>query len=138
MTIAIKYVDGRKGAILEGSGRLKGAEFIAANNELFARDFVAEPLLYILFDGDHATAVDVTVQDLRDIAQQDVRASRELPRLSVAVFAQDPLSYGLARMWQAYVDASGWRTAVFQARAAAVAWLRSEVAERTRIDITLE
>jgi hypothetical protein len=138
MTIAIKYVDGRKGAILEGSGRLKGAEFIAANNELFARDFVAEPLLYILFDGDHATAVDVTVQDLRDIAQQDVRASRELPRLSVAVFAQDPLAYGLARMWQVYVDASGWRTAVFLDRAAAVAWLRSEVAERTRIDITLE
>ena len=98
----------------------------------------AEPLLYILFDGDHATAVDVTVQDLRDIAQQDVRASRELPRLSVAVFAQDPLAYGLARMWQVYVDASGWRTAVFLDRAAAVAWLRSEVAERTRIDITLE
>jgi hypothetical protein len=98
----------------------------------------AEPLLYILFDGDGATAVDVTVQDIRDIAEQDVNASRKLRQVSVAVFAQDPLSYGLARMWQAYVDASGWRTAVFQARAAAVAWLRRQVAERTRIDITLE
>jgi hypothetical protein len=138
MTIAIKYTDDRKGAILVGSGRLKGAEFIAANNELFARDFAAEPLLYILFDGDGATSVDVTVQDIQEIAQQDVEASGKLPHISVAVFAQDELAYGLARMWQVYVDASGWQTAVFRDRASAVTWLRKDVAERTGIDITLE
>ena len=138
MTITVKYADDRKGAILVGSGRLKGTEFIAANNELFARDFEAEPLIYILFDGDHATSVDVTVQDIRDIAQQDIEASSKLPHVLVAIFAHDELAYGLARMWQVYVDASGWRTAVFRDRAAAVKWLQKEVAEGTPIDITLE
>jgi len=139
VTITIKYVDGRKGAILASSGRLKGAEFTAASKELFARDFTADPLLYVLVErGDDVTAIDVTADDVRDIARQDIEVSSKAPNVSVAVLAYDTLSYGLARMWQAYVDGSGWRTAIFQDRAAAVDWLRTEVAERTGITIALE
>jgi hypothetical protein len=139
VTITIKYVDGRKGVILASSGRLKGAEITAANNEVFARDFTADPLLYVLVErGADLTAIDVTADDVRDIAQQDLDVSSKAPNVSVAVLAYDTLSFGLARMWQAYVDGSGWRTAIFQDRAAAVAWLRTEVAERTGIAIALE
>ncbi|HEX6842918.1 MAG TPA: hypothetical protein VF113_15385 [Stellaceae bacterium] len=137
MTIAIRYTDGRTGAVLLGSGRLTGTELATANRELFARDFVAEPLLYVLIDGS-TIAVEVTDQDIRTIAQENVRVSARAPQVAVAIFVRNPLSYGLARMWQAYVDASGWRTAVFEDRAAAVAWLRSDVSERTGIAITLE
>jgi hypothetical protein len=127
MTIDIMYVDGHKGAVLAGSGRLKGSEFLAANEELFARDFVADPLLYVLFDADQATAIDVTSDDVRDIANQDLRVSHQLPHLIVAIYAQEKLTFGLARMWQVYVAQSGWETAVFQDRTEAVNWLKKEV-----------
>jgi hypothetical protein len=138
MTINIKYVDGRKGVILESSGRLKAAEFAAANEEIFTRDFTAEPLLYVLVErGDDLTAVDLTAEDVREIAEKDIEVSSRAPNVLVAVLAYNTLSYGLARMWQAHVDASGWKTAIFQDRAAALDWLRTEVAERTGIVIEL-
>jgi len=137
MAIDILYTDGRKGAVFAGSGRLKGAEFIAANNELFARDFATDPLLYVLFDADHATAVDVTNDDVRRIADQDVSASRQIPHLVVAIYAQESLTFGLARMWQVYVQLSGWVTEIFRDRTAAVAWLKKEVATRTGVSIEL-
>jgi hypothetical protein len=139
VTVSIRYVDGRKGVILVSSGRVKGAEFTAATKELFARDFTAEPLLYVLVErGADVTAIDVTAEDVRDIAEQDIEVSSKAPNVSVAVLANNTLSYGLARMWQTLVDASGWRTAIFQDRAAAVDWLRTEVAKKTGIAIELE
>jgi hypothetical protein len=139
MTITIKYLDGRKGAILASSGRLSAAEFAAANEELFTRDFTAEPLLYVLVErGDDLEAVDLTAEDVREIAQRDIEVSPKAPNVSVAVLAYNTLSYALARMWQAHVDASGWKTAIFQDRAAAVEWLRTEVAESTGFTIELE
>ncbi len=131
MPIDITYMDGRKGAVFAGSGRLKGAEFIAADNEIFARDFATDPLLYVLFDTDHATAVDVTSDDVRAIAEQDLRVSGHVPDLVIAIYAQESLTFGLARMWQTYVQQSGWVTNVFRDRAAAVTWLKGEVAART-------
>lgn len=138
MTIEVRYLDNRRGAIMVCSGRLKGSEFISASREIFARDSVAEPLLYILMDGDEASSVDVTADDIRDIAEIDVEASRTLPNVLVAVFAQDALAFGLARIWQAYVSESGWTAAIFRNRASAVAWLKREVAKRSGTAITLK
>ena len=137
MPIDIVFVDGRKGAVFVGSGRLKGAELIAANNELFARDLATDPLLYVLFDADHATAIDVTSDDVRNIANQDVQLSSQIPHLFVAIYAEESVAFGLARMWQAYVEQSGWATAVFRDRADAVTWLKTEVAARTGVTIEL-
>lgn len=138
MTILVKNFDDRRGAVLVCSGRLTGAEFLAANSEIFARDPVAEPLQYMLVDGDEATSVDVTAQDIREVAELDIDASRNFPNVLVAIFAQDTLAFGLARMWQAYVSKSGWKTAVFRNRASAVAWLKAEVAKRTGLATTLD
>jgi hypothetical protein len=131
MPIEIDYVQGRKGAVFAGSGRLKGAEFLAASDEAFARDFATDPLHYILFDADDADAVDVTGQDMRELARRDIEVSRRLPGLVVAIYAHEALAFGLARMWQAYVEQSGWTTAVFRDRQEAVNWLKKEVAART-------
>lgn len=137
MPIDITYMDLRKGAVLTGSGRLKGAELIAATNELFARDFVTDPLLYVLVDGNEVTAVDLTSDDMREIANQDLRVSGQIPHLVVAISAQEYLTFGLARMWQVYVEHSGWATAVFRDRTAAVTWLKKKVATGTGVSIEL-
>jgi len=137
MPIKIIYLDDRKGGVFACTGRLKGSEFIAANIELFDRDFATDPLWYVLVDADHATAVDVTNEDVRAIATLDRQLSGKAPNLVVAIYAQESLMFGLSRMWKAYVGESPWVIDVFRDRTDAVAWLKKEVATRTGTVIAL-
>jgi hypothetical protein len=137
MPVDITYTDHRQGAVLTASGPIKAAELITATNEVFARDFAIDPLLCVLVDGSEATVAGVTGADVRAIANADVRVSGQIPNLAVAVLARKSITYGLARMWQAYVEHSGWATAVFRDRTAAVTWLKEEVAARTGVSMEL-
>jgi hypothetical protein len=47
-----------------------------------------------------------------------------VPNMLVAIAAPRDYAFGMARMWQAFVEDTGWNTAVFRSRAAASDWLR--------------
>ena len=56
----------------------------------------------------------------------------------VAIYAKDDLPFALARMWQVFVDQTGWETYAFRARPDAVIWVRERVAARFGIQVALD
>jgi hypothetical protein len=45
----------------------------------------------------------------------------------VAIAGSDDLMFGLARMWEAYVDQAGFETAVFRELEAAESWIEAQL-----------
>jgi len=115
-----------------------GEELISANREMLSRGNVTDPYRYALFDANGMTSVDVTAKDIQTIADQDISASRGMPRFVFAVYASSDIAFGLARMWELLIERSGWVTRVFRHRSDAVAWLKDEVAIRFGSEISIE
>jgi len=136
--IGITYLDDGAGVVFTGSGVVTGAEIRAANAEIFSRDLAARPYQYCLFDANGLTGMNVSADGVRAIAGQDISAARQMPVVVVAIYANSDLSFGLARMWESLVAQSGWTTGVFRDRAAAVAWLKKEVADRFERSIAVD
>jgi len=53
----------------------------------------------------------------------------------VALYAKDDFPFALARMWQVFVDQTGWATRVFRDRSEATAWVRELAIVRFGIQI---
>jgi len=136
MPIKLRYTSDGKGVVYEASGPFSGKELIDANSEVMSRDLVADPLLYIFVDGNGITGVNVLTSDLREIADQDISASKRMQnRPTVAIYAHADLPYALARMWMVFVEAAGWETKVFRDKGEALAWLKERVAANFGGDI---
>jgi hypothetical protein len=140
MPVQTRYTDEGKGVILTLSGELTGRDVLTAYHEMHARDLAAQPFLYGLVDANGVTAMNVRTQDLYDIANQDIAAARRRGSTVavVGIYAKDDATFGLARMWEVLVAASGWDTGVFRERSEAVAWLKQHVAVRFGIAPSLE
>ena len=138
MPIAIRYIDGGKGVILTGEGVVTGTDLLAANKEIYSRDLVAEPYHYGLFDADGLTGITASTEEMRALAAASIAVARRMPRFVIAIYAKDSLTFGLARMWEAFVEQSGWITHVFRERPRAVAWVKAEVEKRLGLQIALE
>lgn len=137
MPIETTYTDGGVGAVLVCEGIVTGKELTAALKEMFSRDLVAQPYLYNLFDCNELKRLDVATRDIRDAAELGVAASRCMPNFVVAIYASTDLAFGLARMWQTYVQQTGWNTHVFRSRPEAVGWLKGEVEKSSGFQIAL-
>ena len=138
MPISFRLVSGGRGVVYEASGVLTGREVIAANKQNFARDLVANPMLFGFFDCNSITGVNISTDELREMAAQDIAAAQRMGnRAIVAVYAKNDLPYALARMWMVFVEASGWETNAFRDKSAALAWLQARVAANFGIELDL-
>lgn len=137
MPIDVSYTDEGSGAVLVCEGVVTGHELIATLKDVFSRDLVAQPYLYKLFDCNGMKGIDVTFQDIKDAAQLGVAASRDMPNFVAAIYANSDAAFGLARMWEAYVQQTGWKTHVFRSRHEAVAWLKTAAEKISGRQITL-
>lgn len=138
MPIEIKYCDGGKGVIVTASGVTTGDEFIAVDNEVFSRDLGAQPYRYIFVDMDHSRAMEVSTEQLRRIANHHLTVSRQLPHLVIAVYAKDDLPFANARMWEVFVEGTGWDTRVFRVKSDAVNWVKEIVLAKFGVAMALE
>ncbi|MFZ0692986.1 MAG: hypothetical protein WAN51_02350 [Alphaproteobacteria bacterium] len=138
MPVNVKYLDGGKGVFATMSGHVTGDELIAINREVFARDLAVEPYLYSLVDCDDIEGMNLSTMQLRELAHEDVSASKNLPNYIVAIYAKNDLPFALARMWQVFVEQAGWETRVFRTRPEAVAWVKRLVLAKFGVGVTLE
>ena len=131
MPVSYTFLDDGRGTIWTGWGRLTGAELIDKVKEATACWKSAAPFLYGFYDYSSVTEMDISTPQVRELASIGVEASKYRPDGAIsAIYATSDLSFGLARMWQAFTDQPDWDTAVFRERSAAVAWLKERVATR--------
>jgi hypothetical protein len=80
----------------------------------------------------------MTGSELSDLADYALTLSRlQAVQRVVALQAKDDLPFGIARMWQVYIDQTGWEVEVFRQRKKAVEWLRERVLFRFGVRVEL-
>ena len=124
MPLFTTFTDDGTGLLRTGKGLVTGADFLAADAELLASQAAMRRLRYVLMDFSETTEFRAIPEEVRSLARLDGRVSEYATNISVAIVAPRDQEFGMSRMWEVFVEGTGWQTAVFRDRAEAVAWLR--------------
>ncbi len=128
---------GEQGVVLACHGHVTARQLAEAKKPLVANPAGVEACLFALVDHTPAEHTDYTIADVRALARWDHALSNHTRKgIAVAVVAPKDLQYGLARMWEALVEVTGWETMVFRSRSCAEAWIKSVVTANFGVQVT--
>jgi hypothetical protein len=137
MALAVAYSDDGHGVIYTASGKIRGEELVDAQSDVESR--FSGQIWYSLLDFDEVSEVDIATAHLKQLAEQAISSSKSgEPGRVVGIYAKDDLPFALSRMWMIYVEHGGWETCVFRERHEAIAWIRTRVAKKFSMAISLE
>ena len=105
-----------------GSGTVEASEIFEAKAALDLNRLKA--VLFAIVDFQETQELNLTVNEIRDLARMDQTLSRSAPNACVAIVAPKDSHFGLARMWEIFVETSGWKTGVFRTFQEACCWAR--------------
>ena len=110
--------------IVQADG-IVGAEELVASHVEFTESQMDELRNCRTWFVDFSTAVfdDTKSSDIRELAVIAVGNSEQMLMRRVAFCTPADMNFGLARMWEALADETGWEIQVFRSKAEATAWL---------------
>jgi hypothetical protein len=127
MPIEVEVLQNGAGLLIICRGNITGKEKIEAMESLLASPESASRLRYIVIDQADAV-LDLSAQDLRILSGQVRRLAQIAPpNVVAAIIAPRAVDYGMARMWQVFVEETGWETMVFRSFDEADSSLREKV-----------
>jgi hypothetical protein len=133
----IDFTDAGYGAVFRCHGAVTGEEILERNRQLLSTEG-PERWLFGVIDYADAASVENTAPQLKAMALQYREvASRGKPGVVVAIVASQELENGLAAMWRAFADETGWRTRVLRSREEAVTWVRDEVRKAFGVEVAV-
>jgi hypothetical protein len=109
------------------SGPLSGAELLEANRTVYETEEKTRAIVYIICDYRQVTSVDITAEDIRELAERDKEAARINPNIIMATVVGGDLGFGLSRMWQAYTSENPFVARIFRAMDEAERWVADQV-----------
>jgi hypothetical protein len=126
MPVQIKFIEDGLGVEFISSGIVTGNEIIQANEKIYTHEILPR-LKYKIVDRTHCAEYNVTTTDIQIIAGQDRKAAKINPNIIIALVSTTPLQYGMSRMWETYVDETGFQMGIFKDRGSANTWLRDKL-----------
>jgi len=117
------------GVIAEITGAVRARDLVKMNESLYETPEHIRAIRYQICDLTGVTDVDVPSAEMTQLAKQDTQAAASNPNMLIAMVGDRDLTYGLARMWEAYAAGPGLETMVFRNRAAAEEWIRGKLGE---------
>ncbi len=123
MAYTTEFVDEGRGVVHTGHGVITGDEIIDAATCALQAVQGGIPLRYALVDFSGITQFSVNTAEIKSIAHVNIAIAEIIRDICVAIIAPSDHAFGMARMWQAHVDATDWDTCVFRDADAARAWL---------------
>lgn len=136
MAIDVTYLDDGVGISWLGGGIVTGQDLIDASEETFGPEERLKQIRYALVDFTHIDGVSILPADIREKAILNGRAARVAPDAVVALVAEKDLMFGLARVWDAYVERLSWETEVFRSVGDAESWIRERIGRASPDDLT--
>jgi hypothetical protein len=106
-------------------GRIGSKDIYDANEEFYAHSY-ADRLRWALIDFTAVTEINVTSAEVKMLADQDIRHSKNHPGITAAIIAPQTSVFGLARMWEVFVSETGMQSMVYQTRDEALIWLSKQ------------
>lgn len=129
MPVEVKYIDDGIGVEFHLTGIVSGEDVLKANAEVYQKKRLQRQCYQIL-DRTQCDQYQISSEDIRKIAEQDIAAAKINPDIVIAIIASSKLEFGLSRMYQAYVQESGFVTEIFNDRDSAEEWLAEQLAKR--------
>jgi hypothetical protein len=124
--ITVQEIGG--GAILRTFGDFHISEMVETKRDLSRKFSGGVPWLFIIVDLSEATSLTGEDTELEKLVVQDrVLATLTRPGLPFAVVAPQDAYFGVARMWQATSEETGWDTKILRDRVSAETWIRDRV-----------
>jgi hypothetical protein len=137
MPIQLEFTDDGAGVIYRCKGALGLQHFSIANDRLLASPDRIRKLKYILADTASMEAQVFSPSEMDGIVWQDRQiASYAVSGLLVAVVAERNVVFGLARMWEAFIEGIGWETRIFPSIAEAQSWIRTRAKEKFHLELS--
>ncbi len=126
MPYSTEVIDDGKGILHLGSGTVTGQDLMSSASAVLK--IVREGLKpdYALTDLSAVTAFTVSADEIAKNVALNKDIARLLPSARIAIVASSDVVYGMARMWQAHMEGSGWTSRVFRHRSEAIAWLKDK------------
>jgi hypothetical protein len=138
MPISIEGRQDGAGVIYYCHGDLTIDDFFQAGIGFLAFPEEIKKWRYSIIDLTSVEAMNISADDIRSVVEQNRRiAAIAHPSVILAVAAPKDLGYGLARMWEVFMEQIGWETMTFRSRAEAEAWVRRSAKEKFSLDIPL-
>lgn len=122
MPVAVVFEGDGEGAVLICRGLVTGDELKAATDEIYRSDQFAT-LRYMLGDFTQAERLHISTPEVRVIADRDRAAATTNPSIRWVIAAEQDFVFGLARMWEALMNAENIQTHIFRTVAEAREWL---------------
>ena len=131
MPVTIHSLDGARGVLVRGWGRVDDADFLAAHRAHFASDPEFLSLQwYAIANWSGLLETDISPESLKAVAQLCLAATRVSPHLLLAMVGREDLPYGLSRMFEVLAEDTGWAIQSFRDEPGARKWIQEQIADR--------
>src|SRR3954470_10695799 len=122
MAYSFYFVDHGAGMVQLGEDVITADELMEAARALNRAPDAVRQLRFALLDFTKASELLLTGEQLRDVvAENEVTSTLVSPGL-IAIIAPHDQIYGLARMWQVFVEKLNWTVGIFRSKPEAVEW----------------
>jgi hypothetical protein len=136
VSIDIKILHHGMGVLYVCRGVLTGRDFIDANNQLLTFGDEIKLMRYGLIDETSIDDINISESEMKAIAGQNDEMARLVPAGAVvAVIANSAFAFGLSRLWESFIEHTGWETMTFMDRSMAETWIREKVGANFGIDL---
>jgi hypothetical protein len=128
MPIDIKVLHNGMGILYLCHGTVTGKDFIDTNNRLLTFKDRLKHVRYGLIDMTDTDDLKISESELLTITAQDKKIASFVPSRSVvAVIAKDDFALRIARIWESFIEHTGWETMTFSVRWKAESWIMERV-----------
>ncbi len=139
MPIDIRILHNGRGILYLCHGTVNGKDFIDANNRLLRSRDRLKQVRYGIVDVTEIDDIQISESELLTITAQDKKmAAFVLSGVVVAVIANDDLALRLARLWESFVEYTGWETMTFTMKWKARSWIIEKVKANFGIDLIFD
>ena len=127
MPVSVASMEDGAGLLFICAGKLTAKDLLDAKDRLLETPGRLEECRFAIVDLGLASSLQLSTDEVRRIAERDRELAAITRRgLPVAVLAPTDVAYGLARMWEVFVENTGWETIVFKARREGEDWVRQK------------
>lgn len=124
MPIHIQYLEDN-GVVFKGEGIVTFEDFKGANAHIYSSKKKIEAIDYQIVDLETIDEINLSSAELEQLAHQDQDAFGVNPGMRIAVVGPADITFGLARVWEAYACHFGSPQAceIFRNREEALEWI---------------
>ncbi len=126
MPVTYAYIE-NGGVLLVGTGTVVAVDIIDVNESIYASPEMIKKIRFQICDYTAVEKMEISSEEVVTIAEQDNLAAEVNPTMLITIAAKKDLSFGIARVWEAYTGGSPFRTEVFRTLEDCREWIRSQL-----------